>query len=269
MKPLPTAALSLLAACAAGHDADVASRRLDLQTLLVRRPPLDAPDPPPADRGYRVQKTAPIEELRLRIEGAVMPVEEPPRPRRPDLVEPSRLDPSLRLDVRYATADNFLGEAVYATPRVFLQRDAALALLRVQQALAPHGLGLVLHDGYRPWRVTKLFFEATPVAQRDFVADPQQGSRHNRGCAVDLSLCDLATGTPLHMPSDFDAFEPSAHPDYQGGTAWQRWRRDVLRAAMEAEGFSVYDGEWWHFDFASWRDYPLLDVPFEQLDGTR
>jgi D-alanyl-D-alanine dipeptidase len=268
--PLPATALSLLAACATGDLAepqiDGGASRPDLLTLSRRRPPQDAPDPPPADRAYRIRATAPISELRRRIEGAVMPTEDPPAARQPDLVEPARLDPTIRLDVRYATPDNFLGEAVYAEGRVFLQREAAMALLRAQRALAAHGLGLLLHDGYRPWRVTKLFYEATPAAQRDFVADPQQGSRHNRGCAVDLSLCDLQTGRALAMPSDYDAFTASAHPDYRGGTALQRWRRDMLRAAMEAEGFAVYAGEWWHFDFASWRDYPLLDVTFEQLD---
>lgn len=267
---LAVPALSLLAACSGAHGRfpGTLPHGPSLQEVLAARPAADDDDPPTEFGGYRVLRTAPIDELRARCREATMPIEAP-RKNAMDLVEPCLLDPSLRLDVRYATADNFLGVAVYDEARVFLQRDAAHALVKVQQSLAPLGIGLLLHDGYRPWRVTKLFFEATPEAQRDFVADPANGSRHNRGCAIDLSLCDLATGRPLPMPSDFDSFTQAAHPDYRGGTRLQRWRRDLLRAAMEQQGFHVYDGEWWHFDFETWQDYPLLDVPFAELTERR
>lgn len=264
--PLAAPALSLLAACSAPSApfANALPHGPGFAEVLAARPPADDDDPDPTDRGYRVERTAPLPELRERCRGATPP-SEPKAAREPELVEPATLEPTLRLDVRYATADNFLGEAVYPEARVFLQRPAAEALVRVQAMLRPHGLGLLLHDGYRPWRVTKLFWEATPDAQRDFVADPSKGSRHNRGCAVDLSLCDLSTGRMLPMPSDFDAFTAAASPDYAGGTRLQRWRRDLLRAAMEQNGFYVNTGEWWHFDFAEWQSYPLLDVPFETL----
>lgn len=183
----------------------------------------------------------------------------------PDLVEIVRVDPTVKLDVRYATANNFLGRPVYRQARAFLQREAADALARASARLREQGYGVVVFDGYRPWSVTKIFWDETPVEKRDFVADPAKGSRHNRGCAVDLTLYDLKTGAQVEMPSGYDEFTERAAPDYGGGTAESRRLRDLLRAAMEAEGFTVYEHEWWHFDYRSWREYPILDVPFEEV----
>jgi len=185
--------------------------------------------------------------------------------REPDLVELAGLAPTIRLDVRYATANNFLGEPVYRQARAFLQRPAAEALARAAARLAEPGYGVVVFDGYRPWSVTKAFWDRTPPAKRAFVADPARGSRHNRGCAVDLTLYELATGREVEMPSGYDDFSERAHPGYAGGTAESRRLRDLLRAAMEAEGFAVYENEWWHFDYRDWRHYALLDLPFERL----
>jgi D-alanyl-D-alanine dipeptidase len=193
----------------------------------------------------------------------------PPRERgsfrRPDLVEIVALDPTIHLDIRYATASNFIGRAVYSQARAFLQRPAAAALVRANTRLRAAGYGILVFDGYRPWRVTKLFWDLTPADKKDFVADPAKGSRHNRGCAVDLSLYDLASGAEVEMPSGYDEMTERAHPDYAGGTAEARARRDLLRAAMEAEGFTVYDVEWWHFDYRDWRSYPILDLDFAAL----
>jgi len=146
---------------------------------------------------------------------------------------------------------------VYAAAIAKMQRPAAEALVRVHRALASKGLGLWIFDAYRPWSVTKVFWDATPAAQHHFVADPSQGSRHNRGCAVDLTLYDLASGERIEVVSDFDEFTERAYPDYAGGTSRQRHYREVLRRAMEAEGFSVYEHEWWHFDYQDWRRYPI------------
>ncbi len=182
-----------------------------------------------------------------------------------DLVEVTSLDPSIRLDVRYATTNNFLGAVFYSEARAFLQRPAAEALVRVHRALRARGYGLMLHDCYRPWYVTKAFWEATPPAQRWLVADPSSGSRHNRGAAVDLTLYDLATGRIVDMPSTYDESTPRAYAFYPGGTTAQRWHRALLRRAMEAEGFTVNPSEWWHFDYAGWRVYRLGNVPFASL----
>jgi len=187
--------------------------------------------------------------------------------REAELIEVVLLDPSVRLDIRYATTNNFLHRPVYAQPRAFLQRPAAEALVRAHRALKARGYGLVLFDGYRPWSVTKIFWDSASAEERkiEFVANPRKGSRHNRGCAVDLSLFDLKTGAEVTMPSGYDEFSERAFPSYTGGTRESRARRDLLRAAMEAEGFTVYQSEWWHFDYQDWRQYRIMDAPFEAI----
>jgi len=187
--------------------------------------------------------------------------------RQAELVELVTLDPTIRLDIRYATTNNFLHRPVYAQSRAFLQRPAAEALMRVQRTLNPKGYGVVVFDGYRPWSVTKIFWDSASAEERrvEFVANPRKGSRHNRGCAVDLSLVDLQTGAEVQMPSGYDEFSKRAFPDYAGGTPESRALRDLLRAAMEAEGFAVYPAEWWHFDYKDWRQYRIMDVPFEAI----
>jgi D-alanyl-D-alanine dipeptidase len=122
------------------------------------------------------------------------------------------------------------------------------------------GYGLLIHDGYRPWYVTKMFWEGTPPDKHNFVADPAHGSRHNRGCAVDLTLYDLKTGQPAEMVGLYDEMSERSYPDYPGGTALARWHRQLLRRVMEDEGFTVYEFEWWHFDYKDWRKYPVLNV---------
>lgn len=181
------------------------------------------------------------------------------------LVELLRLEPSLRLDIRYARTDNFLGHAVYPEPRAFLQEVAARALVRIHQRLRKQDLGLLIFDGYRPWSVTREFWELTLPENRRFVANPEIGSRHNRGCAVDLSLFDFASGRPVEMPSDFDEFTDRSAIDYAGGTETQRKNRDLLIAAMATEGFTPYRYEWWHYDHPDWQQYPVLDLSFDEL----
>lgn len=185
--------------------------------------------------------------------------------RQPDLVEIIGLDPSIRLDIRYATKNNFLGRPVYKQARAFLQRPAAEALSRVNAALKPHGYGLMVFDGYRPWAVTKDFWDSTPEALREFVADPSKGSRHNRGCAVDLTMFDLKTGKPMRMPSEYDEMTERSHINYQCATPEASRLRGLLRAAMETEGFRVYDPEWWHYDYKDWREYPILNISFKEI----
>src|ERR1700730_15541849 len=185
--------------------------------------------------------------------------------RKPDLVELAKLDPKIKLDIRYATANNFLNTPVYSQASAFLQRPAAEALLRVHKKLTEMGYGLLIHDAYRPWYVTKIFWDATPDDKKIFVADPNQGSRHNRGCAVDLSLYDLAGGKPVEMVGVYDEMSERSYAGYPGGTSLQRWHRELLRRVMESEGFLVYPFEWWHFDYGDWKKYPILNTPFEKL----
>ena len=181
--------------------------------------------------------------------------------RAPDLVEVVGLDSSIHLDIRYATESNFMKRRMYDTARAFLQRPAAEAVVRVQKSLRSLGVGLVIFDAYRPWSVTKQFWDETPPSKRSFVADPRVGSKHNRGSAVDLSLYDLKTGREIEMPSAYDEFSKRASPKYAGGTAQQRKWRNLIRSAMEKEGFRVDPGEWWHLDYKDWKHYPVMNTP--------
>jgi D-alanyl-D-alanine dipeptidase len=217
---------------------------------------------------FRVAPLHPIEELRAAALRAVPPIERDPR-RGNTLTEIVALEPGIRLDIRYASDNNFLGTPAYSSARAFLQRPAADALVRVHRALAPFGYGLLVHDAYRPWYVTRMFWDATAGADHEFVANPATGSRHNRGAAVDLTLYDLQTGKAVRMPGGYDEFSHRSHADYPGGTSLQRWLRDLLRREMESAGFTVNPSEWWHFDFNGWNEYPLLNVPFERLGSTR
>jgi D-alanyl-D-alanine dipeptidase len=213
---------------------------------------------------FRIKPVRQVEELR-REALAMSPPKEPPSRHKADLAELVQLEPGIHLDIRYATGNNFLGTPMYSTARAFMERPAALAVARAHRALAAYGYGLLIHDAYRPWYVTKMFWDATPPAQHEFVADPASGSRHNRGAAVDLTLYDRETGAPIRMTGGYDEFSHRSYAAYPGGTALERWHRDLLRRVMEAQGFMVNPSEWWHFDFQGWRDYPILNDPFEKL----
>ena len=223
---------------------------------------------PESGNQLRVAPVRPMRELRREALAAAPPVESG-RDAPVDLVELRTLDPSIKLEVRYATSNNLYGTPFYSQARAFLQRPAAQALVRASARLRPYGVGLLVHDGYRPWYVTRMFWDGASVAVRPFVADPSKGSKHNRGAAVDLALYDLVTGTTVPMPSTYDETTIRAYPDFPGGTARERWARDLLRRAMETEGFTVYEYEWWHFDFTGWQHWPILNVPFERLGDRR
>ncbi|HEX2140560.1 MAG TPA: M15 family metallopeptidase [Woeseiaceae bacterium] len=229
--------------------------------------PASAAAAPAVTRGtFRIKPQRPIEELK-REALAAEPPEQAGEFRAPELVDLAALDPTIKLDVRYATTDNFLGTRLYDEPRAFLQRPAADALVRAHRAAKEHGYALMIHDAYRPWWVTKVFWDATPPELREFVANPAEGSLHNRGAAVDLTLYDLDTGMAVQMPGLYDEMTERSYPDYTGGTSEQRQRRDLLRRLMEAQGFTVYESEWWHFDHEDWREYPVLNLTFEELDA--
>jgi len=189
--------------------------------------------------------------------------------RKADLVELVTLDPTIKLDIRYATPNNLAGRAVYTEARAFLQRPAAEALVRAHRALRAKGYGLLIFDGYRPWRVTKLFWEVTPPEKHEFVADPAKGSKHNRGCAVDLSMYDLTTGQEVGMPGIYDEMSERSYVTYAGGSAEARARRDLLRDTMEREGFFVEPNEWWHFNYKDWTSYGIQDIPFSEINPAR
>jgi D-alanyl-D-alanine dipeptidase len=247
-----------------GRDASGRTTSISLGDLTFPRRKLD----PDEGQPFRIQPSRSIDDLRKEALAATPPNEDG-HFREPDLIDLASLDPRLHFDIRYATYNDFLGAPVYTQARAFLQRPAADALLRALVRLKPFGYGLLIHDAYRPWYVTKIFWDATPPEGKIFVADPAQGSRHNRGCAVDLTLYELATNNPVQMPGAYDEMSHRSFPDYPGGTSLQRWHRDLLRWAMELEGFTVYEHEWWHFDYKDWTEYPILNVPFEKLQFSK
>jgi CubicO group peptidase (beta-lactamase class C family)/D-alanyl-D-alanine dipeptidase len=238
--------------------------KVEAASVVFKRRRLDGED----GKTFKIKPLRPVAELRKEALKA-KPPEERGELRKSDLVELVKLDKTIKLDVRYATKDNFLNTPFYRSAKAFLQRPAAEALVRVHKALAKQGYGLMVHDGYRPWSVTKMFWDATPENLRIFVANPAHGSRHNRGCAVDLTLYDLKTGKPVEMVGGYDEMSDRSYPDYLGGTSLQRWHRDLLRRAMEADGFTVYEAEWWHFDHKDWRKYAIGNKTFEELANKR
>lgn len=173
------------------------------------------------------------------------------------LVDVATVAPGIRLEMRYATADNFLGRAVYPCARCLLAEEAAQALARVETALEAQGLHLKLWDCYRPPAVQAEMWKLRPDPR--FVADPRKGSNHSRGGAVDLTLVD-ASGAELEMPTAHDDFSDRARADAPASAAAAA-HRATLRKAMEAEGFAIARSEWWHFNAAGSRAWPLVEAP--------
>ena len=179
----------------------------------------------------------------------------------PDLVDLARFDRRLRLDIRYATPANFMGRVLYPVPRAVAQRPVAEALAQVQTRAEAEGYGLLVFDAYRPWRITRMMWDETPPDKREFVADPRTGSRHNRGCSIDLSL--HRGGIEVTMPSPYDDFTPAAYRSNTAAPAEALAVSRLLESWMLAEGFVGLANEWWHYDWAEWRRYPIMDVPLE------
>ena len=229
-------------------------------TVVLKRRPIE----PESGNQLRIKPVRPVAEL-MKEALAAQPPPENGDFLNTDLVELRKLDSTIRLEVRYATTNNFLGSKFYTQARAFMQRPAAEALVRAHRNLKRQGYGLLIHDAYRPWYVTKVFWDAFPEDKKLFVADPARGSRHNRGCAVDLTLYHLKTGKPVEMVATYDETTDRSHSDYPGGTSLQRWHRDLLRKAMEAEGFAIYADEWWHFDYKDWQKYRIGNVRFEEI----
>ncbi|MDP8972730.1 MAG: M15 family metallopeptidase [Actinomycetota bacterium] len=169
----------------------------------------------------------------------------------------------IRLDVRYATEDNFMGEQLYPVPKAVLRKPAAESLSDAQEDLKERGLELEVFDGYRPYSVTERIWE--PYQDPDFVADPAQGSRHNRGCAVDVTLIDSASGEELFMPTEYDDFTEQAAHDYTDLPEEAKDNRDLLREVMEGHGFAALETEWWHYDCQDWERFEVMDLPLENV----
>jgi D-alanyl-D-alanine dipeptidase len=179
------------------------------------------------------------------------------------LVDISSINKNIILDIKYATTDNFLNEAVYSQARCFLVKEAALKIDSIQTELEIQGLGLKIFDGYRPFSVTEKMWQILP--DNRYVANPKNGSRHNRGAAVDLTLVD-STGTELQMPTKFDDFTEKAAHGYQNLPEQTIKNRKRLKDIMEKYGFSAIKSEWWHYDLKNYQEYPILNLSFEEID---
>lgn len=179
------------------------------------------------------------------------------------LIDIQKSVPGIKLDIRYATKNNFMKQVMYKQARAFARRPVVEQLKLIQMELKKKGYGLKIYDAYRPYTVTVEFFKK--ASDKNFVANPAKGSKHNRGCAIDLSLIDLKTGKDIPMPTAYDSFEPAANPHYSKLPEQVIKNRDFLIQTMHAHGFKVIYNEWWHFDFNGWPSYELMDIPFDSL----
>jgi D-alanyl-D-alanine dipeptidase len=196
------------------------------------------------------------------LEGYLQHVSENPDK---ELVDLEKHLPGVVLDIRYATTNNFTGEKIYNLAKAYARRPVADALLKAQRDFRAHGYGIKIFDAYRPYSATVKFYEV--YRDTTFVASPYRGSRHNRGCAIDMTLVDLKTGEELRMPTGYDAFVREAFPTHPVADPQVRKNRDLLIRTMESHGFRVNASEWWHFDFRGYRAFEVLDISFEELEG--
>ena len=182
-----------------------------------------------------------------------------------ELVDLEKVIPGLVLDIRYATTNNFTGERIYDMAKAYARKPVAESLRKVQQALKSQGLAVKIFDAYRPYRATVRFYEV--YRDTTYVASPYRGSRHNRGCALDLTLIDLKTGKELEMPTGYDSFSRKAWPSTPVDDPQVRKNREMLISIMEENGFRVNASEWWHYDFRGWKNFEVLDIDFDELQG--
>ncbi|MFD0940358.1 M15 family metallopeptidase [Pedobacter boryungensis] len=180
-----------------------------------------------------------------------------------ELVEIKKAIPSVVLDIRYATKNNFMHQVMYKQARAFARKPVVEHLKKIQAILNKKGYGLKIFDAYRPYAITVSFYQK--ASDKNFVANPAKGSKHNRGCAVDLTIIDLKTGKDVPMPTPYDSFAPEAAPHFVNLPSEIIKNRDFLINTMQANGFKVIYNEWWHFDFNGWQNYDLMDIPFEKL----
>ena len=180
-----------------------------------------------------------------------------------ELIEIKKEIPNIKLDIKYATKNNFMNQVMYKEARAFARKPVVAQLKKIQLVLNKKGYGLKIFDAYRPYAITLAFYQK--ALNKNFVANPKKGSKHNRGCAVDLTLIDLKTGKELQMPTPYDNFAEQASPSYSNLPPQVIKNRTLLITTMQAYGFRVIKNEWWHFDFIGWKNYALMDVPFESL----
>jgi len=182
------------------------------------------------------------------------------------LIDLKKLDNNFQLDIRYASTNNFMRSQFYENEKAFFNSSAADRLIDAKNELKELGYGIIIYDAYRPWFITKMFWEGTPENLKHFVANPENGSSHNKGCAIDIGLYDIETGKSIDMISGYDEFTERAYPNYMGGSKKQRNMRDMLIRIMEKNDFTVYEYEWWHFNYNKCES-GVMNYSFSELDS--
>ena len=181
-----------------------------------------------------------------------------------ELVNLEKFIPGIKLEIRYATTNNFTGEKIYNLARAYARKPVAEALKKAQAEFNKAGVGIKIFDAYRPYKATVKFYEL--YKDTTYVASPYRGSRHNRGCAIDMTIVDLKTGKELQMPTEFDSFKKEAWPTTPVKDPAIKKNRDLIISVMERNGFKVNASEWWHFDFVGWQKYEVMDIDYEELE---
>jgi D-alanyl-D-alanine dipeptidase len=179
------------------------------------------------------------------------------------LIDIKKAIPGIVLDIRYASKNNFMQRVMYPKAKAFARKPVVDQLRKIQAKLKAKGYGLKIYDAYRPYAITMAFYQQ--ASDKHFVAHPKSGSRHNRGCAIDLSIINLKTKKELPMPTAYDSFSAAAAPNYKNLPPQVIKNRNFLIKTMQSYGFRVMYNEWWHFDFEGWDRFKLMDIPFNKL----
>lgn len=182
-----------------------------------------------------------------------------------ELVNLEAYIPELILDIRYATDNNFTKEKIYNLAKAYARKPVAEALRKAQVEFKKHGLGIKIFDAYRPYAATVKFYEV--YRDTTYVASPYRGSRHNRGCAIDMTIVDLKTKKDLPMPTEYDSFRKEAWPTTPVKDPAIKKNLELIISVMQKHGFKVNASEWWHFDFIGWQKFEVMDISFEALEN--
>ena len=210
-------------------------------------------------RPFRFAPVSDWQALKTAADAAVMPAQLGAG-QQAQLVDLAQAVPGLKFDLRYAQADNCFGQALTDDQCAFLDADAAQVLAQAQQYLKPYGYGILVWEAYRPWSVSKLAYDALPADKKSMLPAPEVGFSHNTGRSIDVSLYLLANGENAGMISGFDEPSVRQYASFAGGTTLERYRRDLLRSAMQMAGFTASETEWWHFDYGDIKGFAHLNV---------
>ena len=182
-----------------------------------------------------------------------------------ELINLEKEIPTIKLDIRYASKNNFTGEQIYNQGKAYARKPVTEALKRAHAEFTKLGYGIKVFDAYRPYAATVKFYEV--YKDTTYVASPYRGSRHNRGCAIDMTIYDLKNGKDLPMPTEYDSFKKEAWPSTPVKDPAIKKNRDLIISVMQKHGIKVNASEWWHFDFVGWQKFEVLDIQFEELEN--